>query len=210
MQIFDCNTLEEQNAFLLSDFPHHRWKRMIKVASALASIYAYCRPGQVPHQATAEQFSKAYHRIFDDLLTKGVAKENFFLQMLLFGKIISTTANPLEAQESVFEKAKAFASECDIRFVHSDMISYLKDSKQLVDFVAFSNITSYFLGSLSNNYLQVIKPALSNDAHVVVRNFLHKATALQLEGYEDLSASAKPIFDRECTRVYTMSLYRKV
>lgn len=206
LAIFECTTLEEQHNFLATRFPMHRFKAVVRIAATLAATYALLKPSEFPPGTKATQFYAEYSRIFGAILQTGVARENFFFELLMFGRI--KTATPLEARCDYYERAREWVDSCDVRFVKRDVFDFLQSSKQSFDFVTLSNVTSYGVGTRRTDYLQEIKGCLREDSRVVVRNFLSGAQPVA-DGYEDQTQELRSILDQECTHVYDMSVYRR-
>jgi S-adenosylmethionine-diacylglycerol 3-amino-3-carboxypropyl transferase len=204
--LFDCKTLEHQHQFLRNDFPRNRWKLLVKAVSVLAASYAYINKQSIPPATHPKQLFGEYARIFDALLHGSIARDNFFFELLVFGRLKS--AKPLEAQRSVYEQAQSWVSQCRVRFVRSDILDYIKQVEQRLDFVTLSNVPSYFTGAQRTGYLQEIRPALNNGGKVVARTFLSHAEPV-LDGYNNQTSSARSVLSAECTQVYKISLYEK-
>jgi S-adenosylmethionine-diacylglycerol 3-amino-3-carboxypropyl transferase len=187
-------------------FPKLRWRMCVTTAKFLAAAYAIFCKSELPPGTKATQLFQEYERIFDAILASGRLKENFFFEMLLFGKILHVSANPLEAQRAQYEDAQSWVSTCNVRFVKSDVFDFIRDSTHTFDFVALSNVPSYLSGYRSEGYLQEMKHSLNIGARVVSRTFLNNA-APDLDGFSNDTASARAIIEKERTQIYSIALY---
>jgi S-adenosylmethionine:diacylglycerol 3-amino-3-carboxypropyl transferase len=210
LEIFTCKSIFEQENFLKEKFLASRIKLLVYFVASIATLYSTLRQSQVPARTSYFVFFKEYQRIFDSLFTKTLAGENFFLQLIILGKILYKKALPLEAQENIFIKAKKWASQCRVEFIHDDIISATLKSKSNINFLDLSNVNSYFEYDLKNNYLQHLIPNLAKGCLVLTRNFLSEPNNLNLDNFEDISEDFAFLFSQECTQIYTMSLYKKL
>lgn len=206
LKIFECKSLSEKEGFLKDHFPHRRWKFLVNTAASIAALYACLRPSQMPPGTKALNFYHEYRRIFDALLHSGLAQDNFFFEMLMWGRF--RTAKPLEATRSYYDEAKLYADRCVVHFEQKDVFDFLKDSRSSFDFVTLSNVTSYVSLQHEHDYLRNMKHTLSNEARVVVRHFLRTTNPI-LDGYVDETACVTEILEQECTHVYEMKVYKR-
>lgn len=206
LHLFSCRTREEQDEFLRVRFPKHRWRVVVNAACVLASSYTFMRPDQLPPGASPRDLFPEYKRIFSSLLKHNLAADNFFLQMILLGRM--STALPLEAQHAIYEKAQHAVSRCKVAFVKSDVFTHLQSSTPY-DFVTLSNVPSYLECNRKRSYLQEIKTGIAPGGQVVARNFLnpHRPST---EGYDDKSEQVRDILNAECTQVYEIALYQRL
>ena len=209
LKIFACEDMHEQENYLKNKFPWFRLKSLVFFASCLATLYSVLQKKEVPAHNSTFVFFKEYQRIFTNLFTKTSVRENFFLQLILLGKIAYEKALPLEAQEHIFMCAKRWAPNCVVEFIHDDIITAASKSKFSLNFLDLSNVNSYFEDALKNNYLQNICSGLASGCLVFGRNFLSTTDALNTTGFENISANFTNLFAQDYTQIYDMSLYKK-
>ena len=210
LKILSCKTMQDQNNFLKKEFPQARLKALIFFAATLATLYSALFSQEIPKRSESFIFYKEYQRIFSSLFANTLVRDNFFLQLILLGKISYQHALPLEAQENIYMSAKKWAPHCTVEFIHDDIISAASNSNRDINFLDLSNVNSYFEGDLKNNYLQRISKKLSKGCLIFTRNFLSNTDALNTSGFENISDKFINLFAQDYTQIYTMSLYKKL
>ena len=66
---------------------------------------------------------------------------------------------------------KESLNTCQVFYHQNDLLSEITNQDNL-DFISLSDVPSYFSGQTEKEFIQNLKPSLSDDALVVNRNYL--------------------------------------
>lgn len=201
---------EDYQQFIKNDFPK---KRLSFITSLLgnASIFnALLYKGKFPKKNTSGSMKEFYFNSFNDLLHKGPPRSNFFLQIIFFGKLLYEEGNPLECQESFYNQAQQGIKNAKIKYLVGDCVEELERSKLAVDFLSFSDISSFFPSELEKNYLQRISNSLSTNCIFVERRYLHIPKDVDEAGYKDITNNYMDIIKQEKTQMYDIKILKKL
>ena len=197
LKIFDCMTIQEQQTYYTNEFPQKTWHFFLHIYAALMTITWKVKPGIFPQVDPKISFYQTYKNCFDQMLTETLARENYMLQLIFFGEIISPEALPAECNPILFEQAKNALLNTQVRYVQDDIIATLEKIENKSQFISFSNAPSYFTNEMSKNYLLRIASQLSESTILVIRNFLNDPTIVCLDGFEDVSEYYSNILTNE-------------
>jgi S-adenosylmethionine-diacylglycerol 3-amino-3-carboxypropyl transferase len=206
--LFDALTVAEQNEYLESRFPHKAWSTVVFLLGNAGTFNALLYKGHFPQKNIPESFYGFYSKVFKHLFRQGLARESFFLQLLFFGQVVFSEGCPIECQPEVFEAAKKAVGETRVSYKRGDLIETAASEKQPIDFLSLSDVPSYFSGELERKFLQRVAPALTKDALVVLRNYLHVPQGLDLTGFETATEEFRREIDAEKVGVYLIDIYR--
>lgn len=206
--IFECKTLEEQKKYYDKGFPHLRWLLVVSVLGNASVFDALLYKGDCAKKNIGESFVAFYRRVFAHLFTKALARENYFLQLCFFGKVVYPEGNPVECDPKVFAKAKEALKTCEVEYMRGDVIELAKQSKTPVSFYSLSDVPSYFMGEKEKNYLQDLKSALSPGATVVLRYYLHIPEGTDKTGYENQTDRYRELISSEKVGVYHVEILK--
>ncbi|MBU6153599.1 MAG: DUF3419 family protein [Bdellovibrionales bacterium] len=200
-QLFSFQSLAEQRIFIQEKFPRSRFRALIRLAGSARTFNALLYRGRFPVNNSGMPYVKYYEDAFWKLFSGGLARENFFLQLSLLGRIIGREALPLEADEKIFQRSKEHAMKGGIFFHHDDLVSVIQKMRG-VDFVSFSNVPAYFTGEMEREFLRRIGPSLKPGARVVIRHYLHYPEGLDRSGYRKINELYPDALRREKIQMY--------
>ena len=209
LEIFDCRTLTEQTEYFRDRFPRKRWKLAILLLGNATMFNALLYRGHFPKKNIPEPFSAFYDQVFEHLFNSMLARDNFFLQLVFFGKIVFPEGVPIEAQPEVFRAAKKHLKQCQIEYVSGDAIEQIKRMQNPIGFVSLSDVPSYFSGDRERDFLQEIRPQLATQACVVIRNYLRIPENLDSTGYANVTEKYRSEISREKVGVYHVNIFEK-
>lgn len=209
LELFDCKTIEEQIEFLDTRFPRLRWYAALKLFGNASVFNTLLYKGSFPVKNIPESFYEFYKGAFDRCFKLRPARENYFLQIVFFGKLVYEEGMPLELRRDCFEKIKAALNETKILYRLGSVLDIGANLNKKIDFVSLSDVPSYFSGYLEKKFMQVIKPNLKNGALVVTRSYQHIPVGVDLTGFEDVTASYTGYIEKELTQMYLTDVYRK-
>jgi S-adenosylmethionine-diacylglycerol 3-amino-3-carboxypropyl transferase len=203
MMRFD--NLHDQISYYQSQFPLLKWKTVIFMLGNKSLFNALLYKGDFIEKNSKLTHFEYYFNAFHRLFTNDLAKNSFFLQLCFYGKIKSFEGVPVEASLDTFVNVKKSIAAID--YINQDFVSYLAQGKNKFDFLSLSDVPSYFKGDLERDYLQKIKPALNNNAIVVVRYYLRVSHA-DLTDYVDVSNDYRSLIDSERVQMYDIRVYK--
>lgn len=207
--IFSCETLSEQQHYLLSRFPLLRWKAVVAALGTGTVFNALLYKGHFPKPNVADSMFRFYLDSFHKLFLNTLAKENFFLQLCFFGKIIDPKAIPCEGRAEVFTAMKKALKHSRVELKKGDLIDTLATAPQPFDFVSLSDVPSYFYGEREKSFLQDIKKSVRPGGLVVLRSYRHRPENMVTQGYRDVSSRYQEQILKEKVGVYVIEVFER-
>jgi S-adenosylmethionine-diacylglycerol 3-amino-3-carboxypropyl transferase len=207
-KLFSFRELEDQIQYFENEFPRKRFRLLLAIVGNARTFNALLYRGGFPLNNTGMHYVDYYEGAFERLFRNGLACENFFLQLTLLGSLKFRAALPIEADPVMFNRSKSALSDSEIKYFSGDLVGFLRASSS-VDFVSFSNVPSYFTGPLEQSFLSTIRPALSDDATVVMRHYLHHPEGLDRTGYRDVTGEFRSWIWSEKIQMYTPEILKK-
>lgn len=209
LEVFEKRTHSEQRLFLLDGFPDLRWRMALMTLGNSAMFNALLYRGHFPTNNIASSYYRFYAEAFNRIFAKTLARENFFLQIIIYGELKYPEGNPVECQPGVYERIQAGIRQANVSYHANNVIDWLRSSEKKVDFLSFSDVPSYFSDHLAKSFMQDIAPALNQDAITVVRSYMHRPPGIDLTGYRDTTENYASIIDAEKTQMYIIDVYVK-
>jgi S-adenosylmethionine-diacylglycerol 3-amino-3-carboxypropyl transferase len=206
--LFRCRDLSCQRDYIRDHFPHAAWSAVMRFLGQASVFNALLYKGQFPKSNLDGPVHQFYRSAFKRLFHNGLARENFFLQIVFLGRLIYPEGNPFDARLEVLEQAKLALSHTKIHYINDDVLRALASSPLPVEFLSLSDVPSYFSGALERDYLQVLRRQLSARATVVQRFYLHLPTGTDRSGFEDISSCFLKEIDSEKVQVYRIEILR--
>ncbi|MBY0470702.1 DUF3419 family protein [bacterium] len=207
--LFTALTPEEHTAYLKKKFPRKAWFLVIFLLGNATVFNALLYKGHFPKKNISRSFIRFYLDAFDRLFKQGPARQNFFMQLLFFGRVLFAEGCPIECEKEIFEKCKSALAKTKVEYVRGDLMKVVQESDQDIDFLSFSDVPSYFSGDTEKNFMQRVRPKLSKDGTVVVRNYLHVPKDVDTTGFDLVSDQYKSAIDAEKVQVYLVDVYRR-
>ncbi len=189
--------------------PQVKWAIVLALIGNSKVFNSLMYQGDFPKKNISESFFRFYWNAFQRLFAQGNPKQNYFLQLCFFGKLKYPEGLPTEADRDVFEKAKAALSHTRVTFRSGSIISVLENETE-VSAVSLSDVPSYFKGPLEQNFMQMIWPALSANAKVINRYYLHVPKPLNTTGYQDISSEYQNEIQHERMQMYQIQVFEKI
>lgn len=199
----------EFTKYLKVQFPRLKWKLLVSILGNSTMLNALLYKGNHPKKNIDISYSKYYNNMFETLFSLFTPKKSFFLQMILFGKIIDIDHAPFETNQDIFSKMKDGINQCDISYYQGDLFSNIEKFENKIDFVSFSDILSYFPEDLEEIYLQKIKKKLNPKALTVHRYYFHINRNLDTTGYTKLTHTYPKLINKEKTQIYIIDIYQR-
>lgn len=207
--LFEILDPQEHRDYLKKSFPHLAWNTVLFLLGNAAVFNKLLYGGAFPKKNFKGSHFSFYRTCFDRLLNhQDVARKNFFLQYLFFGKIRYAEGNTIEANPEVFKNIKAGLEGTEIIYRQGNVIEQIEEASEPVSFVSLSDVPSYFTGDLEKNFLQRTACNLKPNAKVVVRNYLHTPENTDLTGFENVSSQYQSLIDQEKVGVYSVDIFQ--
>ncbi len=212
-KVFECRSLKEQSGFMSKNLASFWWKlvpRLVLLIFGNAAFFnAFLYRGNFAKKNIEGSYYSFYRKAFRSLFERGLARENFFLQLCFYGYIAHAEGNPIEADPEVFQAMQAaLRSGSSIELYQGDIIDFAGKASEKFDFVSLSDVPSYFTGERERNYLQSLRGCLNPGALVVVRCYLRVPESTNLSGYSDVSDLYADAIAAEKTQMYRVFVYQ--
>ena len=207
--LFYQKNTNEYFSYLKHNFPHKALAFVVFILGNAAVFNTLLYKGRFPKKNIPETMTKFYLKAFNRLFNQGLARNNFFLQLLFFGKLIFPEGNPIECNKKIFLLAKGGLEKTKISYIRGDIFNEVSKITKPIDFISFSDVPSYFTGEVEKNYLQRIYPHLAPRSLIVIRYFLHISEQTIMKGYQDISANYRKLISQEKIQMYVIKVLRK-
>jgi len=207
--LFYQKSTKEYFSYLKNNFPHKALAFVVFILGNASVFNALLYKGRFPKKNIPGTMPKFYLKAFNRLFNQGLARNNFFLQLLFFGKLIFPEGNPIECDKKIFNLAKIGVNKAKIIYLRGNIIERITKIVDSIDFISFSDVPSYFTGEVEKNYLQDIYPYLSPHALVVIRYYLHIPEGAIMKGYKDISENYSDQIDKEKVQMYLIKILSK-
>lgn len=208
--IFSCRTQEEQEEYMKTKFPHKAWSFVVFMLGNAFVFNTLLYKGEFPQKNISESIHLFYSKRFEKLFKQNIARKNYFLQLLFFGKLQFPEGLPIECDQGVFLKAKKELSKTKITYIHNDIIEEVKRSSVVVDFLSLSNVPSYLHPPREQEFLQEIRNKIARGGIMVNRYYLRIPTNLKTGGYQEITHDYLKSIAEEKIQMYSFGIYKKV
>ncbi len=205
-QLFEAKDIKDQLFFLEKKFPKYRWEILMAILGNKSMFNALLYKGNFIKKNVPESYLKYYSKAFDHLMRYDLARKSFFMQLCFYGEIIFAEGNLFEAVAETFHRVQKSLAKCKIRYVQNDIINSIKDERD-IDFLSISDVPSYFYNDVERNFLTEIRPSLSPNGVIVMRNYLRIPEANR-RGYVDISSKYQDAIDAEKVQMYHIEVLK--
>jgi len=206
--IFECVSMEEQKEYYCRRFPKLAWNLVVMLLGNASVFNSLLYSGHFPKKNIPESFFGFYKRAFERVFSNTLLRENYFMQILFFGRVMYPEGPPVEADKEVWHKAKSALEQVELRYIKGNILEVVSSSDVPVDFLSISDVPSYFDAQTGREYLQRIKKAMNSGGKVVVRNYIHVPEGTDLSGYEVVTSKYRDAINKEKTQVYLVEVYK--
>ena len=210
-KLLKANNLNEQQILLSGEFPTERFRTIIRGLSLLSTIALSVSKSKMPKKNIRESVWSINEKIFNTLLFERYIGDNFYMQLLLRGRLMSASKSIPEADEQIFLKAKeALNSGTEVSYHFTHLMDAIDRCHQKLDYISGSNILSYCSPEMNKNFLESIKPKLNHHAVVLNRHYLYHPDDVCDKDFQNLSDEFSWIGDKDSLPVYTLHGLRKI
>lgn len=208
-ELFYQKSTREYFSYLKNNFPHKALAFVVFILGNASVFNMLLYKGRFPKKNIPETMPKFYLKAFNRLFKQGPARNNFFLQLLFFGKLIFPEGNPIECNKKIFLLAKEGLKKTQVTYIKGDIIEVASKMDKPIDFISFSDVPSYFTGEVEKTYLQRIYSNLSPNSLLVIRQYLHIPEGIITKGYKDISANYRKLISQEKVQMYLIKVLKK-
>lgn len=209
LEIFEQKTMVDQRRFMVDGFPDMRWRMGLFALGNSALFNALLYKGHFPSNNVARSYFRFYEESFNRIFAKTLARENFFLQIVLYGELRHPEGNPIECSPAVYERVQSGIRNATVSYHVGNVVDWIKSSTEPVDFLSFSDVPSYFSDHLAAAFMQEIAPNLAQGSLTVVRSYMHRPSQVNLTGYRDVAERYVSAIDSEKTQMYFIDVYER-
>jgi len=210
LEIFSCQTKEEQENYLKTKFPHRAWSFSIFMLGNAIVFNALLYKGNFPRRNIKKSLHSFYMEKFEHLFKQDIAKKNYFLQLLFFGRLQFSDGLPVECDPDIFQKAKKGLQKAKISYIQGDILNEAKHASSSIDFMSLSDVPSYLKRPREQMFLQEIKNSLSVRGIVVSRYYLRVPENLTISGYQNITDNFREAIEREKIQMYSFGIFQKI
>lgn len=209
LELFTAQTDDEHAAFMQTRFPKAAWSATIAILGNAGIFNSLLYKGSFPKKNIEKSFHRFYSDCFEQLFSLGPARQNFFLQLLFFGKVMFAEGCPVECDPAVFAQAKAALSATEVVYVEGDLIAQARAAPVPIDFLSLSDVPSYFTGALERSFLRDVSANLAPGARVVLRSYIHVPEGLDTAGFNVVTSRYQEVVRREKVGVYLVDIFER-
>jgi S-adenosylmethionine-diacylglycerol 3-amino-3-carboxypropyl transferase len=210
LQIFYCQTKEEQKNYLETKFPYRILPFLIFVLGNSLIFNLLLYKGSFPKKNIKNSFYGFYKERLYKLMKQDVVRKNYFLQLIFLGNLKYSDGLPLECDSTIFLKSKKALQRTKVVYICDDILKAANNTPLPIDFLSLSDVPSYFKPPQEQNFLQEFKKNLSQNGIVVSRYYLHISENIDITGYKDITDNFKDIIEKEKTQMYFFGIYQKI
>ncbi len=208
-RLFEFTSLAEQIDYWRQTFPQWRWHLILRALGSARVFNALLYKGHFPKPNIRTNMFQFYRESFDRLVTTGLARENYFLQLCFLGELRYATGNPTEADSQLFQQMQTGFAPGKVLFHCGDLLEFVEQGPALYDFVSLSDVPSYFQPPREQDFLQILRPKLNPRAKVVLRSYRHRPEQMNMQGFRDITGSYKSLIERERVGVYHIEIFER-
>lgn len=207
--LFAFSDMEAQREYLKKKFPWLKWRFVLFVLGNKSIFNALLYKGDFVKKNIPGSHYSYYNRAFSHLMTHGLTRRSFFLQLCFLGEIRFAEGNTVDAHREVFHQMKNSLGSLDIDFKVTDLLSSFENIPENAryDFASLSDVPSYFSGDIERDYLQVVRRGMRDGGIVVVRSYLRIPEA-NLDGYQDITHDFSYLIDDETVQMYHFQILK--
>lgn len=209
LALFEQKESKIYSNYLRNKFPHKAWALAIFLFGNATVFNMLLYKGHFPKKNIPDKLHKFYSKSLNKLFSQSLARNNFLLQLLFFGRLQFPEGNPIECNKNVFSSAKQGIKKAHISYIQGDFIEEIAKTDRHIDFLSFSDIVSYFDGDAEKTFLQKIHQSLSLNCILVLRYYLRVPELIDLEGYEEVTESHRELINQEKTQMYLIKILKK-
>lgn len=204
-ELFEITELSEQRRFLKTRFPGRRWKLLVGVLGNSALLNAVLYKGDFPRKNLPGSHFRIYEEIFNRLFDRVLARESFFLQMLILGEVSFAEGFPVECDPATYALARAALGEARVEVRAGDITRSLETPAGGIDFISLSDVPSFLGADAERGILSRLAPQISSGGRIVVRAHLRTLPPID-PPLRDVTGEFSGLIERETTNLWRIAV----
>jgi S-adenosylmethionine-diacylglycerol 3-amino-3-carboxypropyl transferase len=199
-EIFSISDQTEYNTYLSEKFPWKRWDflTMLLSNSMFFNVMLYGR--QFPKLNVADGFGDFYSKSLRSALQCCPARQNFFIQILFFGRVVYPEALTLDVDANLYRLAKESNSIVEIK--QGNLLRDAGSKQHPISLFAVSDVPSYFRGDMARDWLQLVREQMAPGGMLIARYYRHVPEATNYAGWHNQNHRYTELCKREKTQMY--------
>lgn len=207
--IFRFDNIHDQKNYYFSKIStSKRFKLLLALLGNSALLNYLLYKGEFPKKNLSISYFQLYYEIFRSLFTKFLARDSFFLQLIILGKIAYMEGNPLEAQHGIFTAIKKNIADISIDFIQGDIFNAICDCHEKVGFVSLSDVPSFLSSDSDSSFLQKIKHNIKANGKIVFRGH-SRIVNPDISGFDDITERFRQSMVLEKTQLWQSRVLMK-
>jgi S-adenosylmethionine-diacylglycerol 3-amino-3-carboxypropyl transferase len=205
--VFSHKDDESYQSYLRDEFPWVRWKVLTAIFANSSFFNAVLYGSQFPKMNLSDGYMSYYNTALRRTLTCCPARENFFLQILMLGKVAFPEALGLDVHPELYGAAQA--AEAEVIIKRGNLLEDGASVSSPASFFAVSDVPSYFKDEMAIQWLQKLGPAMAPGGMLVARYYRHKPVGSDYAGWKNETAEHTSVCDEEKTFMYSYDILRR-
>lgn len=176
MKVFHCKSENEQREFLAPHFASRRWNVAVATLSQSVLLGGVFFRGRLPPLTLSDSGMRYYDSALKAAFLNGVARANFFLNLLFRGEFFPAGL-PCDASPGSFERMRDALQNCQVTFVPGDLSDALRRAGAQgnpFDFVSASDVPSYWDEKALLEFHAALAKGLKPEGMAVLRHYRHR------------------------------------
>lgn len=207
--LFSALNRAEHFEYLRDQFPSRSWAVTLTLLGNAGVFNSLLYKGHFPKKNLPGSSFRHYHGAFDRLFAQGPARENYFLQLFFFGRILFAEGCPIECDPKVYAQARKGLEGATIQYLCGNIVEEAEKSSTPIDALSLSDVPSYFSGETERQFLQRIRRGMNPGGTVVIRNYLRAPENTDRSGFEDVTHLHEDLIRDEKTQMYRVDVLRR-
>ena len=208
VDVFQVQNKSRYAEYMRTEFPYTRWKLAVTLLGNATLFNSLLYKGNFPQKNLSESYAQFYIRAFDKIFSQGPVCNNYFMQIVILGKIVHESGMPFECNQEIFSKAKEALQHTNIIYIQSDILNQ-NVTLPSADFISLSDIPSYLGGERERNFLQLLKNRLNNNGIIVSRYYMHIPQEVDYTGFENITNDYAQAVENDKVQMYTIEILKK-
>ncbi len=208
--LFKAQSLEEQISLYEKNWPHFRWKSLLRIFASEYVFNKFLYKGHFSGDSDRRTEDRPPYQFiweeFERIFRTQLVRKNYFMQIIFLGEVRYEEGLPLEAHESIFHAAKK--SKTQVHYHVGNLLDILPS--QAFDFVSLSDTISYLPADIANNLLQKLHKDTKSGSQIVIRSFMKAPTKMNQSGWKRLQEKEDWAHKIDGTGVYQFHIFEKM
>lgn len=210
VEMFACNTREEQERYFKDRFPHRRWALSLRLLGNAPLFNALMYRGSYPRMNRPGSTYTYYADAFERLFALGLVRENYLLQLLFLGRVLHSDGLPLECREEVYQRAQhALRSGTRVSYVLGDVVETITSLSEPTSFVSLSDTPSYYSEERARTFLSSMRPGIRSGGLLVGRYYLRVPQDIRYNDYVERTNEYETLIQNEKTQMFSYGIFQK-